>query len=87
MDSISDLTLHAHNSRYIPYFFDKNLLDNILEASIDQHFHTMIQNRHMKRRRDAIDDNLTADAIEEYSDSLFEPPEVLPLLINLYLFK
>ncbi|XP_042403060.1 uncharacterized protein LOC121992633 [Zingiber officinale] len=65
---------------YIPYFFDKNLLDNILEASIDQHFHTMIQNRHKKRRRDAVDDNLTADAIEEYSDSLFEPPEVQEMM-------
>ncbi|WOL08324.1 hypothetical protein Cni_G17077 [Canna indica] len=65
---------------YTPYFFDKNLLDNILEASIDQHFHTLIQNRHVQRRRDVIDDNLTADAIEEYNDSLFEPPEVQEMM-------
>lgn len=66
--------------RYTPYFFDKNLLDNILEASIDQHFRTMIQNRHMQRRRDVIDDSLTAEIVEESGDSLFEPPEVSHLI-------
>ncbi|XP_020088762.1 uncharacterized protein LOC109710520 [Ananas comosus] len=65
---------------YTPYFFDKNLLDNILEASIDQHFRTMIQNRHMQRRRDVIDDSLTAEIVEESGDSLFEPPEVQEVL-------
>ncbi|RRT83638.1 hypothetical protein B296_00017130 [Ensete ventricosum] len=68
---------------YTPYFFDKRLLDNILDASIDQHFHTLMQNRHMQRRRDVIDDNLTADVVEEYGDNLFEPPEVLLLLQNI----
>ncbi|ERN05011.1 hypothetical protein AMTRI_Chr01g109500 [Amborella trichopoda] len=65
---------------YTPYFFDKTLLDNILEASIDQHFHTLIQNRHMQRRRDAIDDNLAAEVVEENFDNLFEPPEVQEVL-------
>ncbi|CAL9771234.1 unnamed protein product [Musa acuminata subsp. burmannicoides] len=65
---------------YTPYFFDKRLLDNILDTSIDQHFHTLMQNRHIQRRRDVIDDNLTADVVEEYSDSLFEPPEVQEMM-------
>ncbi|KAM0933188.1 hypothetical protein DsansV1_C38g0236751 [Dioscorea sansibarensis] len=65
---------------YTPYFFDKNLLDNILEASIDQHFHTLIQTRHSQRRRDVIDDSLTSEMFEENGDSLFEPPEVQEVL-------
>ncbi|XP_068660241.1 uncharacterized protein [Aristolochia californica] len=65
---------------YTPYFFDKDLLDNILDASIDQHFQTLIQSRHMQRRRDMIDDSLAADVIEENGDSLFEPPEVQEVL-------
>lgn len=64
---------------YAPYFFDKNLLDNILEASVDQHFHTLIHNRRMQRRRDILDDGLTAE-IEENIDNLFEPPEVQELM-------
>lgn len=68
---------------YTPYFFDKNLLDNILEASVDQHFHTLIQSRHSKRRRDVIDDGLTAEVVEENGDSLFEPPEVQEVLDEL----
>ena len=67
----------AHDFRYSPYFFDKNLLDNILEASMDQHFHSMIQNRHIQRRRDIVDDSLTSEILEESADSLLEPPEVL----------
>lgn len=62
--------------RYTPYFFDKNVLDNILEESVDQHFFSLIQTRHMQRRRDVIDDNLAAEAIEEMGDNLWEPPEV-----------
>ncbi|XP_058100160.1 uncharacterized protein LOC131245022 isoform X1 [Magnolia sinica] len=65
---------------YTPYFFDKSLLDNILEASTDQHFHTLIQNRHMQRRRDVIDDSLATEVIEESGESLFEPPEVQEVL-------
>ncbi|XP_039143418.1 uncharacterized protein LOC120280607 [Dioscorea cayenensis subsp. rotundata] len=65
---------------YTPYFFDKSLLDNILEASIDQHFHTLIQTRHSQRRRDVIDDSLTSEMFEENGDSLFEPPEVQEVL-------
>ncbi|KAJ0962922.1 hypothetical protein J5N97_028044 [Dioscorea zingiberensis] len=65
---------------YTPYFFDKSLLDNILEASIDQHFHSLIQTRHSQRRRDVIDDSLTAEVVEENGDSLFEPPEVQEVL-------
>ncbi|KAI4351627.1 hypothetical protein L6164_005970 [Bauhinia variegata] len=65
---------------YTPYFFDKNMLDNILEESVDQHFHTLIQTRHMQRKRDALDDNLAAEVIEEMGDSLWEPPEVQEVL-------
>lgn len=61
---------------YTPYFFDKSMLDNILEESVDQHFHALIQTRHMQRRRDVVDDNLAAEVIEEMGDSLWEPPEV-----------
>ncbi|KAJ6707276.1 hypothetical protein OIU85_027612 [Salix viminalis] len=65
---------------YTPYFFDKNMLDNILEESVDQHFHALIQTRHMQFRRDVIDDNDSAEVIEEMGDSLLEPPEVLEVL-------
>ncbi|KAJ1281917.1 hypothetical protein BS78_03G010000 [Paspalum vaginatum] len=65
---------------YTPYFFDKNLLDNILEASMDQHFHSIMQNRHTQRRRDIVDDSLTSEIIEESADSLLEPPEVQELM-------
>ncbi|KAK9292065.1 hypothetical protein L1049_020019 [Liquidambar formosana] len=65
---------------YTPYFFDKNMLDNILEDSVDQHFHSLIQSRHMQRRRDVIDDNLAAEVIEENGDNLWEPPEVQEVL-------
>jgi hypothetical protein len=63
--------------RYTPYFFDKALLDNILEASMDQHFNSITQNRHTQRRRDIFDDSLTSEIIEESTDSLLELPEVL----------
>ncbi|XP_022723982.1 uncharacterized protein LOC111280775 [Durio zibethinus] len=65
---------------YTPYFFDKNILDNILEESVDQHFHALIQTRHMQRRRDVTDDNLAAEVIEEIGDSMWEPPEVQEVL-------
>ncbi|KAI5591178.1 hypothetical protein BDE02_04G061500 [Populus trichocarpa] len=65
---------------YTPYFFDKNMLDNILEESVDQHFHALIQTRHTQRRRDVIDDNVSAEVIEEMGDSLLEPPEVQEVL-------
>ncbi|XP_031269581.1 uncharacterized protein LOC116128051 [Pistacia vera] len=65
---------------YTPYFFDKDMLDSILEESVDQHFHTLIQTRHMQRRRDVIDDNLAAEVIEEIGDSVWEPPEVQEVL-------
>lgn len=68
---------------YTPYFFDKSLLDNILEASVDQHFHTLIQSRHRQRRRDVIDDSLAAEVVEENGDNLFEPPEVQEVLDEL----
>lgn len=71
------MILYAHNVRYTPYFFDKTLLDNILEASMDQHFHSIMQNRHTQRRRDIVDDSLTSEIIEESAESLLEPPEVL----------
>ncbi|XP_015571354.1 uncharacterized protein LOC8277083 isoform X2 [Ricinus communis] len=65
---------------YTPYFFDKSMLDNILEESVDQHFHALIQTRHMQRRRDVIDDNLAAEVIEEMGDSMLEPPEVQEMM-------
>ncbi|XWS50439.1 hypothetical protein CRYUN_Cryun12cG0087800 [Craigia yunnanensis] len=65
---------------YTPYFFDKNMLDNILEESVHQHFHALIQTRHMQRRRDVIDDNLAAEVIEKIGDSMWEPPEVQEVL-------
>ncbi|KAL6626996.1 hypothetical protein ACP70R_030722 [Stipagrostis hirtigluma subsp. patula] len=65
---------------YTPYFFDKNMLDNILEASMDQHFNSIMQNRHTQRRRDIVDDSLTSEIIEESADSLLEPPEVQELM-------
>lgn len=61
---------------YTPYFFDKNMLDNILEESVDQHFHSLIKTRHLNRRRDIIDDNMAAEALEENAESIWEPPEV-----------
>lgn len=66
--------------RYTPYFFDKSILDNILEESVDQHFHTLIQSRHVQRRRDVIDDNVAAEIIEESVDSIWEPTEVQELM-------
>ncbi|KAL7003497.1 hypothetical protein U1Q18_004651 [Sarracenia purpurea var. burkii] len=65
---------------YTPYFFDKNMLDSILEESVDQHFHTLIQTRNLQRRRDAIDDNLSAEIVEEAGESIWEPPEVQEVL-------
>ncbi|KAK2983587.1 hypothetical protein RJ640_023121 [Escallonia rubra] len=65
---------------YTPYFFDKNLLDNILEESVDQHFHGLIQTRQLQRRRDIVDDNLAAEALEESGESVWEPPEVQEVL-------
>ncbi|GMH18374.1 hypothetical protein Nepgr_020215 [Nepenthes gracilis] len=65
---------------YTPYFFDKNILDNILEESVDQHFHSLIQSRRLHRRRDVIDDNLTAEVIEESGDNIWEPSEVQELM-------
>ncbi|CAA7035034.1 unnamed protein product [Microthlaspi erraticum] len=61
---------------YTPYFFDKAVLDNILEESVDQHFHSLIQTRHVQRRRDVVDDSLTSEVMEEMGDSMLEPPEV-----------
>jgi hypothetical protein len=69
-------TLLLGLNRYTPYFFDKNMLDNILEEAVDQHFHTLIQTRRIQRRRDVVDDNLAAEVVEEIADSLGEPPEV-----------
>lgn len=63
-------------SRYTPYFFDKNILDNILEESVDQHFQSLIQSRHVQRRRDVTDDNFATEMIEETIDSIWEPTEV-----------
>uniref|UniRef100_A0A0A9F375 Uncharacterized protein n=1 Tax=Arundo donax TaxID=35708 RepID=A0A0A9F375_ARUDO len=47
---------------------------------MDQHFHSIMQNRHTQRRRDIVDDSLTSEIIEESADSLLEPPEVQELM-------
>uniref|UniRef100_A0A803M051 Tic22-like family protein n=1 Tax=Chenopodium quinoa TaxID=63459 RepID=A0A803M051_CHEQI len=65
---------------YTPYFFDKNILDNILEESVDQHFHSLIQSRHVQRRGDVSDDNFAAEIIEESAESIWEPGEVQDLM-------
>ncbi|KAK9724682.1 hypothetical protein RND81_05G092000 [Saponaria officinalis] len=65
---------------YTPYFFDKSVLDNILEESVDQHFHSLIQTRRVQRGGDVIDDNIAAEVIEESADSLWESTEVQELM-------
>ncbi|KAJ3694578.1 hypothetical protein LUZ60_010058 [Juncus effusus] len=65
---------------YRPYFFDKSMLDKILEASVDQHFDTMIHMRHALRRGDFTDDSFSSEIVEEFAESLFEPPEVQELM-------
>ncbi|CAO2838738.1 unnamed protein product [Amaranthus hypochondriacus] len=61
---------------YTPYFFDKSTLDNILEESADQHFHSLIQSRHVQRLGDVIDDDFAAEIIEESAENIWEPIEV-----------
>ena len=63
------------------------MLDNILEESVDQHFHSLIQTRHMQRRWDIVDDNLAAEVIEEIGDNLWEPPEVQNPFVWYYLLE
>ncbi|CAH9140905.1 unnamed protein product [Cuscuta epithymum] len=65
---------------YTPYFFDKRMLDNILEDSVDQHFDSLIHTRHLERRQDGIDDNVSSELVEEMGDSMWEPPEVLEVI-------
>ncbi|XP_023769453.1 uncharacterized protein LOC111918029 isoform X1 [Lactuca sativa] len=65
---------------YTPYFFNKSMLDDILEDSVDQHFHSLIQTRHLQRRRDIIDDSMGSDLLEDNTDNVWEPPEVQEVL-------
>lgn len=65
---------------YTPYFFDKKLLDNMLEVSIDQHFQWLIHNRYIRRRKEMVDDDFPAEMIEEHFESLLDPPEVQELM-------
>lgn len=76
MSSFLDSDSHCRPVRYTPYFFDKKMLDNILEESVDQHFNALIETRNSQRRRDVVDDNLTAEAVEEMNESMWDPPEV-----------
>ncbi|KAB2066924.1 hypothetical protein ES319_A09G192100v1 [Gossypium barbadense] len=78
--TLTYFSLFQMKNRYTPYFFDKNMLDDILEESVDQHFRSLIQNRHIERRKDVVDDNLSAEVIEEIEDSMWEPPEVQEFL-------
>ncbi|KAJ9545866.1 hypothetical protein OSB04_025573 [Centaurea solstitialis] len=70
----------ADGIKYTPYFFNKSMLDDILEDSVDQHFNSLIQTRHMQRRRDIIDDNMGSDLLDESADNVWEPPEVQEVL-------
>ncbi|XP_058206022.1 uncharacterized protein LOC131319667 [Rhododendron vialii] len=71
---------------YTPYFFDKNLLDTILEESVDQHFHALIQTR--RQHRDVLhDDDSDTELIEETGESISEPPEVMRALTEVALDK
>ncbi|KAL1552831.1 hypothetical protein AAHA92_13582 [Salvia divinorum] len=65
---------------YTPYFFDKKMLDNFLQESVDEHFHALIETRNSQRRRDVIDDSLSAEAVEEMNESTWDPPEVQEVL-------
>ncbi|KAL8544116.1 hypothetical protein ACS0TY_004596 [Phlomoides rotata] len=65
---------------YTPHFFNKNMLDDILEESADQHFHALIETRNFQRRREVVDDSLTAEAVEEMGESMWDPPEVQEVL-------
>ncbi|KAL4557032.1 hypothetical protein LXL04_035202 [Taraxacum kok-saghyz] len=65
---------------YTPYFFNKSMLDDILEDSVDQHFHSLIHTRHVQRRRDIIDDNMGSDLLDDNTDNVWEPPEVQEVL-------
>lgn len=67
---------YVASTRYTPYFFDKNLLDNILEESVDQHFRALIQSRRQHRGDVFHDDDSDTELIEETEDSIVEPPEV-----------
>lgn len=53
------------------------MLDDILEDSVDQHFNSLIQTRHVQRRRDIIDDNMGSDLLDDNTENVWEPPEVL----------
>jgi len=70
----------SFEERYTPYFFDKKLLDNMLEVSIDQHFQLLIHNRYIRRRKEMVDDDFPAEMIEEHFESLLDPPEVQELM-------
>lgn len=71
----SDTCTGVSSTRYTPYFFDKKLLDTILEESVDQHFHALIQTR--RQHRDVFrDDDSDAELIDETGESMSEPPEV-----------
>nr|XP_043615316.1 uncharacterized protein LOC122587266 isoform X2 [Erigeron canadensis] len=61
---------------YTPYFFNKSMLDDILEDSVDQHFNSLIQSRHVQRRQDIIDDNIASDLLDDSTENVWEPPEV-----------
>ncbi|KAL4568516.1 hypothetical protein LXL04_024130 [Taraxacum kok-saghyz] len=58
---------------YTPYFFNKSMLDDILEDSVDQHFHSLLHTRHVQRRRDIIDDNMGSDLLDDNTNNVWEP--------------
>lgn len=55
------------------------MLDNILQDSVDQHLHALIQTRHLQCRQDILGDNLSDKAVEEMTETLLEPSEVVGL--------
>ncbi|GAB2227668.1 hypothetical protein Droror1_Dr00009495 [Drosera rotundifolia] len=53
--------------RYIPYFFNKEEMDDVVELLADRYFHKLIETRHSERKL----------AIEESEDDMWElPPEI-----------
>lgn len=68
---------------FTPYFFNKQLLDDILETSVDQHFESLIQNRKIQRRQEIGDDDFPTDLIDEHFESSPEPFEVDEILEEL----
>ncbi|KAL3652413.1 hypothetical protein CASFOL_002094 [Castilleja foliolosa] len=71
-----DLVIKTTNGikRYTPYFFDKILLDNILETSVDSYFQSLIVRRYNQRLGD--DHSQSDEEVEETEQNTWDLPEV-----------